>query len=279
MRYLALLLLQLPLTAKTQNTDPVVVQELKFAAEAQVFGLKKAFLYNSDTSATGMSGKQFTRFYQVWERMPERPGFNLFWYPKTAYISADGKYAVTSGPSFFTTPRDSQITQTGHYFSIWKKDAQRFRIIFDAAVDYAGGALPIEKGPSTVHAPFFAPPDRQLKEDARKIIRQAHEAWKKDMEKLPLHAAFRRAADSSSIFLLPGQEQLSGSRLGPVSFLSSPARSDSSVLHFSADGRFCYEYGRLQLLPTSAGKYVNYVHVWIISRRKAILAFAFLSPF
>ena len=277
MRYLALLLL--PLAAKTQNADPVVVQELKFAAEAQVFGLKKAFLYNADTSATGMSGKQFTRFYKVWERMPDRPGFNLFWYPKTAYISADGQYAVTSGPSFFTTPRDSQIAQTGHYFSIWKKDAQRFRIIFDAAVDYAGGALPIEKGPSTVHTPFFAPADRQLKDDSRKIIRQAHEAWKKDIERSPLHGAFRRVADSSSIFLLPGQEQLSASSLGPVSFLSSSARSDSSVLHFSADGRFCYEYGRLQLLPASAGKYVNYVHVWIISRRKAILAFAFLNPF
>lgn len=277
MRYLALLLL--PLAAKSQNTDPVVAQELKFAAEVQVFGLKKAFLYNSDTSATGMSGKQFTRFYQVWEKMPERPGFNLFWYPKTAYISADGMYAVTSGPSFFTTPRDSQIKQTGHYFSIWKKDAQRFRIIFDAAVDYAGGVLPIEKGPSTVHAPFFAPPDRQLKEDPRKIIRQAHDAWKKDIEKSSLHAAFRSVSDSASIFLLPGQEQLSGSGLSPVSFLSSSARSDSSVLHFSADGRFCYEYGRLQLLPASAGKYVNYVHVWIISRRKAILAFAFLNAF
>jgi hypothetical protein len=277
MRYLALLLL--PLAANSQNTDPVVAQELKFAAEAQVFGLKKAFLYNSDTSATGMSGRQFMRFYQVWQRMPERPGFNLFWYPKTAYISADGMYAVTSGPSFFTTPRDSQTRQTGHYFSIWKKDAQRFRIIFDAAVDYEGGVLPIEKGPSTVHAPYFAPPDRQMKEDARKIIRQAHEAWKKDMENSPLHAAFRRAADSSSIFLLPGQEQLRAGGLGPFSFLSSSARSDSSVLHFSADGRFCYEYGRLQILPASAGKYVNYVHVWIISRRKAILAFAFLNPF
>lgn len=276
MRYLALLLL--PLAANSQNTDPIVAQELKFAAEAQVFGLKKAFLYNSDTSATGMSGKQFTRFYKVWETIPEHPGFNLFWYPKTAYISADGMYAVTSGPSFFTTPRDPQIRQTGHYFSIWKKEAQRFRIIFDAAVDYAGGELPIEKGPSTVHAPFFAPPDRQLK-DPQKIIRQANESWKKEMEKSPLHIAFRRTADSSSIFLLPGQEQISGSSLGPVSFLSSSARSDSSVLHFSADGRFCYEYGRLQLLPPSSGKYVNYVHVWIVSRRKAVLAFAFLSPF
>jgi hypothetical protein len=277
MRYLALLLL--PLAAKSQNTDPVVVQELKFAAEAQVFGLKKAFLYNSDTSATGMSGKQFTRFYQVWENMPDHPGFNLFWYPKTAYISADGMYAVTSGPSFFTTPRDSQIRQTGHYFSIWKKDAQRFRIIFDAAVDYGGGALPIEKGPSKVHAPFFPPADRQLKEDSRKIIRQAHEAWKKDIERSPLHTAFGKVSDSSSIFLLSGHEQFSGSSLGPVSFLSSSARPDSSVLRFSSDGRFCYEYGRLQLLPASAGKYVNYVHVWIISRRNAILAFAFLSPF
>lgn len=114
MRYLALLLLQLPLAAAAQRTDPIVAQELKFAAEAQVFGLKKAFLFNSDTSATGMSGRQFTRFYKVWEGIPERPGFNLLWYPKMAYISADGLYAVTSGPSFFIASRDSQVTQTGH---------------------------------------------------------------------------------------------------------------------------------------------------------------------
>lgn len=122
-------------------------------------------------------------------------------------------------------------------------------------------------------------PDRRLNEDPQKMIRKAHEGWKRDMEVSPLHIAFRKVSDTSSVFILPGREVLTGSSIGPYSFLTSSARSDSTVLHFSADGNFCYEYGRLRLLPASTEKYVNYVNIWIVSRRKALLAFSFLNPF
>lgn len=58
----------------------------------------------------------------------------LQWEPVISGIAASGDFGFTSGPSVFSLRDGSRPPVYGAYFSVWKRDAQRWRVAIDAGI-------------------------------------------------------------------------------------------------------------------------------------------------
>jgi ketosteroid isomerase-like protein len=127
--------------ATAGDFEDMVAAERAFAADASARTLHDAFLaaYDEDGIAFAPGPRNAQR---VWEKRPANKN-KLEWAPEVAEIAASGELGYTSGPWRFTAEGDEQPSAFGHFFSIWRKDADgKWKVLVDHGVSHAQVALP-----------------------------------------------------------------------------------------------------------------------------------------
>jgi len=118
--------------------DPVVAAERAFAADGYVMGIKKSFLAHMADDAILMTPDPVNAretFLASPDDKPDAP--KLEWWPTWAGISASGDLGFTTGPYSVGGQR------RGHYFTVWKKQADgKWKWVFDGGVGSDPAASP-----------------------------------------------------------------------------------------------------------------------------------------
>lgn len=109
--------------------------EEAFAAMAMDKGVKEAFLANlSDSSTIFRPGPVNGRLFMAAE---EPDSSRLRWEPLLCEVAYDGKLGYTIGPWSYSPNDTTPPVAFGHFFSIWRKEAAGWKVLFDAGIGHA----------------------------------------------------------------------------------------------------------------------------------------------
>lgn len=129
---------------------PIVAAERAFAADGYALGVKKSFLAHMADDAVLMTPNPASAretFLSSPDDSPDAP--RLEWWPTWAGISASGDLGFTTGPYSVGGKR------RGHYFTVWKKQADgQWKWVFDGGVGSDATASP---GPAATPGYLIAP--------------------------------------------------------------------------------------------------------------------------
>lgn len=125
-----------------EQLPTLVAAERSFAAEAQVVGVREAFLAHLAGDAW-IFRPQPVRARAWFESHPPRGRLALEWAPSYAEIAASGDFGVTFGPSRsrWETPQGAG-EGAGHFLSVWRRDDLGiWRNVADQGIDHAPVSL------------------------------------------------------------------------------------------------------------------------------------------
>lgn len=143
------LLVAAPALAQTPDAAPVVAAERAFAADAPGMGLTASFNKWAVPDAVMIAGGQVQTVRDVFPPDVPRPAdeIRLEWWPNFAGISRSGDMGFTTGGVAVNGQR------TGHYFTIWKLQADgSWRWVYDGGNSASAAEVP---GPEA--EPFILP--------------------------------------------------------------------------------------------------------------------------
>lgn len=135
-------LLACPAMAQTPDAAPVVAAERAFAADAPSLGIAGSFNKWSTPDAILIAGGRAQRIGEVYPDGP-RPADEplLEWWPNFAGIARSGDLGFTTGGVAVGGRR------TGHYFTIWKRQADgSWKWVYDGGSGASAADVP---GPET----------------------------------------------------------------------------------------------------------------------------------
>lgn len=117
---------------------PVVAAERAFAADGYALGVKKSFLAHMADDAILMTPEPVKAREAFLSSPDDPPGApKLEWWPTWAGIAASGDLGFTTGPY------SNGGKRRGHYFTVWKKQADgQWKWVFDGGVSSDPGASP-----------------------------------------------------------------------------------------------------------------------------------------
>lgn len=127
--------------ARAGDFDDLVAAEKAFAADAVARGTRVAFLAAlAEDALTFEPGPVSGR--AVWQAKVEDGG-RLEWAPETAEVASGGDLGYTSGPWRFTPKDEETPAAFGHFFSVWRKDAEgRWKLLADHGIRHAETPFP-----------------------------------------------------------------------------------------------------------------------------------------
>ncbi len=137
--FAAALLAAGPVLAQTPDAAAIVAAERAFAADAPVLGLTASFNKWSVPDAVMIGGGQVQTVRDVFPPDVPRPAdeARLEWWPNFAGISRSGDLGFTTGGVAINGQR------TGHYFTIWKKQADgSWRWVYDGGSGASAAGVP-----------------------------------------------------------------------------------------------------------------------------------------
>jgi ketosteroid isomerase-like protein len=79
------------------------------------------------------TGKE--RLRETASRMPVPPAVKLDWEPWFAGAARSGDLGYTTGPSVFSDAATGKVLRTGWYYSVWKRDANGWRVAADIGIE------------------------------------------------------------------------------------------------------------------------------------------------
>lgn len=259
--------------------DQVVCREKEFAGMSLSHGVKAAFLgFLADQAILFRPGPVEGK---SWMAGRPDPPVQLTWGPLFAGVSCSGELGYTLGPYELRDRAGQQPPRHGHYFTLWKKEADGpWKVILDYGVSYEkpwGG--PASFRGETTDCRSVAPGG-----DARR------NAWEKEEKsicrKLTAEGSERTLAPflSADTWLLwDGEQPLQGRKPG-LDFLRKQDRKARVVrceplgAGSSAAGDLGFSYGSLQ---DSLGRQGYYLRLWRSSGRgnpRLSAAVTVLSP-
>jgi ketosteroid isomerase-like protein len=127
--------------AHAGDFEDMIAAERAFAADASARNSRDAFLaaYDEDGIAFAPGPRNAQR---VWEKRSVNKT-RLEWAPEVAEIASSGDLGYTSGPWRFTNEGDDKPSAYGHFFSIWRKDADgKWKVLIDHGATPAPVPLP-----------------------------------------------------------------------------------------------------------------------------------------
>lgn len=162
-------------------------------------------------------------------------------------IAASGDFGFTSGPSVFSMRDHSRPPGHGAYFSMWKRDAQRWRVALDAGIQSPVAIPPEALQPSPRVLP--APPGAARDVRPPPALERA-QPWSIDalVGNLASDARFYREGPP-----IHGSAAIRAAVEAVHPMTLEPAGSETAT---SAD--LAYTYGAWR----SAGANGHYVHLW-----------------
>jgi ketosteroid isomerase-like protein len=238
---------------------PVVAAERAFAADGRALGIKASFLRHSAGDALLLSPDPVNAHAHLSQAPDAVPGQKrplLIWWPLWAGIARSGDLGFTTGPFRLD---DRPI---GHYFTIWKKQADGgWKWVFDAGVDAdptgeappdsAAGYLPIATAESSSPAAATAEvraAEAALAEGAKTDLGGAYRRYLADDARL--HAAGMKPAKQQGAFA--GVLASRGQSI-ELAYLGGGA---------SQAGDLVWTYGDARWSAGGESKRGHYVRVW-----------------
>ena len=138
--FAAALLAAMPVFAQDPDVAPVVAAERAFAADFPAMGLAGSFQKWGRPDAILINGGQAQTIDKVFEGAPltRQPGEPLIeWHPTFAGIARSGEMGFTTGPA----ARDQE--GYGHYFTVWKRQADgQWRWVYDGGSNASPAGQP-----------------------------------------------------------------------------------------------------------------------------------------
>jgi ketosteroid isomerase-like protein len=129
------------LPATDENARSLAAAEMAFASESVASGTRTAFLnVLSDDSIVFQPGPQNGR--KVWEAAKNSEGV-LRWQPVLAVVAAGGDFGYTTGPwTYKKKAEDKAAASFGQFISIWRREAGKWKLLFDVGTDNPAPAAP-----------------------------------------------------------------------------------------------------------------------------------------
>jgi ketosteroid isomerase-like protein len=127
--------------AHAGDFEDMIAAERAFAADASARNTRDAFLaaYDEDGIAFAPGPRNAHR---VWEQRAVNKS-RLEWAPAVAEIASSGDLGYTSGPWRFTAEGDDKPSGYGHFFSIWRKNADgQWKVLLDHGVTHGPTPFP-----------------------------------------------------------------------------------------------------------------------------------------
>jgi ketosteroid isomerase-like protein len=176
----------------------------------------------------------------------------LQWDPVISGIAASGDFGFTSGPSVFSLRDQSRPPGYGAYFSVWKRDAQRWRVALDAGIQSPAPIPPeaLQPSPRVLQAPGSAGCDARAPIE----IERAH-PWSIEATLATLAGDARFYREGPPIH---GRDAIRTAVAAVHPMTLQPAGGETAA---SAD--LAYTYGAWR----SGGGKGHYVHLWTRDER------------
>jgi ketosteroid isomerase-like protein len=266
----AALLIASPALAQTPDVAPVVAAERAFAADAPSMGIAGSFNKWSTPDAILIAGGQARRIGEVYPDGP-RPADEplLEWWPNFAGIARSGDLGFTTGGVAVGGQR------TGHYFTIWMKQADgSWKWVYDGGSGASAADVP---GPDS--EPVILPPGPELlrvvregvpddgpsaSEWAMTAVREQEAALARDAASDQKAAHLRFMADNGRLYVAPrppaiGREAFGEALSGwPATFVFGPAEGGGA----SDYGDLVWTYGPVTWTRDGQARSGHYVRMW-----------------
>jgi ketosteroid isomerase-like protein len=249
---------------------PVVAAERAFAADGAVMGVGPSFLKHStaDSIVIGPGGVNKTKDAFGG---PPPPGLQplLAWWPLWAGIARSGDLGFTSGPVEVGGVRQ------GHYFTVWKKQADGgWKWIYDGGT----GATSIYEPPATTQ-PIYLAVSEVKPVASHKALQDVDAAEQRfaDLARVDQKAAFAAAlAEDGRLYVAPRPPALGPAAVSEA--LGAYPRSMDFAPPIGAEsskaGDLIFDYGKVSWQGGSG----MYVHVWQRRPGGLKLVFAQIVP-
>jgi ketosteroid isomerase-like protein len=265
MKYLACLLVVLPLLSKAQDViDPnlksMLDAEIDFAAMAKEKNTRDAFLtFLSEHAIT------FGKDIQVGLRHYEAQVPNsslLIWKPEFGDISASGDFGYDFGPwKLFTERTDTRPVGFGHFISIWNKNHNgQWKNMLDIGISHP-------EGNDSVTAKTSINKPRKVKKGDFHSVTEIEEEFIQDF-----------SANGDSAYYAVASEELKLFRNGKLPIMSAPEideffKADNADIDYVIVGGaiakskdLAYVYGRATIKNSKDGHITTnegfYLRVW-----------------
>jgi ketosteroid isomerase-like protein len=253
---------------------PIVAAERAFAADGAVMGVGPSFLRHStaDSIVIGPGGVNKTKDAFGG---PPPPGAQpkLGWWPLWAGIAQSGDLGFTTGPVEVGGVRQ------GHYFTMWKKQADGgWKWIYDGG----SGATAIHEAPETTQPIYLTVSDARpvAPQKAMQDVEAAEKRFA-DQARSDQKAAFlAAAAPDGRLYVAPRPPAL-GLAAFSEALGAYPNAMDFGPLiggEASKAGDLAYAYGPVKWQAATGAASGMYVHVWQRRRGGLKLVFAQIIP-
>ena len=266
----ALALAAAPALAQVPDAAPVVAAERAFAADAPSLGIAGSFNKWSTLDAIVIGGGQVQRVAEAYPDGP-RPADEplLQWWPNFAGVSRSGDMGFTTGGVALNGRR------TGHYFTIWMKQADgSWKWVYDGGSGASSADVPgpdsepviLPVGPELLRVAGAGPspsptsaPDSAM---AAVKVREAALAADAAVDQKAAHLA--AMADNGRLYVAPLPPAIGREAFGdalsawPTSFRFGPTEGGGA----SESGDLVWTYGPAEWTGDGQPRTGHYVRLW-----------------
>lgn len=256
---LPLLALAGPALAQTSPAAPVVAAERAFAADEPALGITGSFTKWSTPEAVVIGGGQARTVREAYPPSDPRPADEpaLAWWPNFAGIARSGDLGFTTGGVAINGRR------TGHYFTVWKRQADgSWKWVYDGGSGASAADVP---GPETepvilpVAAVGSASPEAAMIE-----VEAAEQALAADAARDQKAAYLSALADDGRLYVAPRPPAISRDGFAealagwPATFEFGPTQGGGS----SQAGDLVWTYGPAAWTRDGQARQGHYVRIW-----------------
>ena len=237
-------------------TPALVAQaERDFAADGLALGVKQSFLKHMAEDAVVFQPEPRNAREAI-SAQPDAPGPRLEWWPTWAGIARSGDLGFTTGPYAVNGVR------RGHYFTVWKRQADGgWKWVYDGGV---GSSSKLAPGPDQATA-FLPMPEAPIEDPAAAGSRVGE-------ADAALNAAAAQDVTTAYLAALVCEARLQGSSAPPAqgctSFKAELATRAPAITfttlggEASAAGDLAWTYGEADWIRDGQPGHGHYVRIW-----------------
>ena len=266
---------------------PVVGAEHDFAQYSIDHGMKEAFLRFAAPDGV-IFRREAVNAIEAWAQTTPAPTALLTWWPVYADVSRAGDLGWTTGPyELRQNPSDEKPAGTGHYFTIWRRQADgSFKFVLDLGAPHPAPDAPETalQYPATLKKGGPSAGDFDNTAAARKSLLEAESNLSADSSAKGARAALLARADESlrmyrqGAFPVVGLAAVEKALKVQTEFIKwNPAKGD-----VAASGDLGYAYGTYEVRAGAAdaepSERGNYARVWRHDRRGWRVVFQVANP-
>ena len=264
-----------PVTAQPAEASHIVAAERAFAADGRAMGVDGSFLRWSADDAVMIAGGAPRRAHDILDPAavfdPAAP--SLAWWPNWAGIAKSGDLGFTTGAV------EVGGVRTGHYFTVWRRQADgSWRWVYDGGTGAASANAP---GPDA--EPLLLPtsilgspsPDAAMSE-----VRAVEAVLAAGAQRDQKEAHLALLAPDARLYVAPLPPAI-GAQAFPAALDAWPRRLELSTPFgggSSEAGDMVWTYGRALWTRDETPRAGHYVHLWQKRAMGWMLVFAQIIP-